>query len=185
MRDFLRRVAAALDVEAGGSPAPPPLLEGMPTVGVAGLVDVPGPGDWPSIAAADAPALTGDEAHFVALADRTLIVDEDVPEGSLIPLADEIEETLQPPYRAVAVRKDDVLWAVAAQPVAILDVQAGEAALVEIAVVSGERTCTVDGEGSTERFPELERLGEERGDDFALRAERIEPRTWVVDVWPL
>jgi hypothetical protein len=82
------------------------------------------------------------------------------------------------------VRKDATLWAVAAQPVHVVE-QDAAADEIEIAVVAGERNATVDGEPETMAFPELERLGEERGEEYALRAERIDARTWVVDVWPI
>ena len=184
MRDVLRRVAAALTIEPGAALVPPSDTEDRPTVGIAGLIDIPGPEGWPAIAAADAPELTGDWVHFVALPDRTLVVDEDIPDGSLTPLAEEIEAVLEPPYRGVAVRKDATLWAVAAQPVHVVELDA-DADVVEIALVAGERNVTVDGEPDTTAFPELERLGEERGDDYALRAERVDGQTWVVDVWPI
>jgi hypothetical protein len=184
MRDILRRVAATLAIEPGAALVPPADTENRPTVGIAGLIDIPGPGEWPAIAAADVPELTGDEVHFIALADRSLVVDEEVPDDTLAPLAEEIEAVLEPPYRAVAVRKDATLWAVAAQSVHVVELDA-DADVIEIAVVAGERNATVDGEPKTTAFPELERLGEERGDDYALRAERIDDRTWVVDVWPI
>ena len=184
MRDVLRRVAAALTIEPGTALVPPPETEDRPTVGIAGLIDIPGPGEWPAIAAADVPELTGDEVHFIALPDRSIVVDEDVPDGTLAPLAEEIEAVLEPPYRAVAVRKDATLWAVAAQPVEVVELDTA-ADVIEIAVVAGERTGTVDGEPDTRAFPQLERLGEERGEDYALCAERIDARTWVVDVWPI
>ena len=38
------------------------------------------------------PTLTGDAVTFVALEDGTLVVDEDVPDGSLAPIADALEE---------------------------------------------------------------------------------------------
>ena len=184
MRDILRRVAVALAIEPGAALVPLPDTENRPTVRIAGLVDIPGPGEWPAIAAADVPELTGDEVHFIALVDRSLVVDESVPDDSLAPLAEEIEAVLEPPYRAFAVRKHATLWAVAAQPVHVVELDA-DADVIEIAVVAGERNGTVDGEPDTTSFPELERLGEERGTEYALCAERIDARTWVVDVWPI
>ena len=51
-----------------------------------------GPGrTWDAVVAAHAPSLTGTSVTFVALDDGTLIVDEDVPDGSLAPLADALE----------------------------------------------------------------------------------------------
>ena len=59
------------------------------------------------------------EVHFTALPDGTLIVDEDVPDGSLTPLAEAIEMTLNPPYRAEAVNREDGVWAVAASRIQV------------------------------------------------------------------
>ncbi len=42
-----------------------------------------------------------------------------MPDGSLTPLADAIEVTLNPPYRAEAVRQDDGVWAVAASRITV------------------------------------------------------------------
>ena len=63
--------------------------------------------------------LPGDEVHFSALPDGTLVVEEDVPDGSLTPLAEAIEATLNPPYRAEAVRREDGIWAVGASRIRV------------------------------------------------------------------
>ena len=43
--------------------------------------------------------------HFVALPDGTLVVEEDEPDDALAPLADAVEASISPPYRAEAVRR--------------------------------------------------------------------------------
>jgi hypothetical protein len=63
--------------------------------------------------------LPRDEVHFNALPDGTLVVDEDVPDGSLTPLAEAIEATLNPPYRAEAVRREEGVWAVGASRIRV------------------------------------------------------------------
>lgn len=68
---------------------------------------------WDAVASAAAD-LPGEAVHFVALPDGTLLVEEEVPDGALSPLADAVEATLAPPYRAEAVRREERLWAVAA-----------------------------------------------------------------------
>ena len=45
--------------------------------------------------------------HFTSLPDGTLLVEEDVPDGALSPLADAIEASINPPYYAEGVRRDD------------------------------------------------------------------------------
>ena len=57
--------------------------------------------------------------HFTSLPDGTLIVEEDVPDGALNPLADAIEASIAAPYRAEAVRRDDAVWAVGAKRIRV------------------------------------------------------------------
>ena len=92
----------------------PPDIFGNPApLGEVGVHGVPRPRKWHAVASAEA-ELSGDEVHFVALPDGTLLVDEDVPDGALAPLADALEETIPPPYRAQGVRQGQSVWAVAA-----------------------------------------------------------------------
>ena len=63
--------------------------------------------------------LPGDAVHFAALPDGTLVVDEDVPDGSLTPLADALEAAVRPPYRAEAVRQEERVWAVGAKRIEV------------------------------------------------------------------
>ena len=122
--------------------------------------------------------------HFVALgdADGTLIVDEDEPDGSIAPLAEAIEETLDPPYRAVGRRQSDAVWAVGAVRVDIVELSgdvAGDS--IELTSVDGRRELKVDGHDSTVELPVLDEIGARRGSDYVLRAERLTDTTWVVD----
>ena len=52
---------------------------------------------------------------FVALEDGTLVVDQDVPDDSLGPLADALEEMVPPPYRAAAARTEGDVWTAVAE----------------------------------------------------------------------
>src|SRR4026209_131587 len=64
-----------------------------------------GPGrTWDAVVAAHAPSLTGESTTFVALDDGTLVVNEDLPDGALGPIADAIDEMVGPPYRAAGAR---------------------------------------------------------------------------------
>ena len=57
--------------------------------------------------------------HFTSLPDGTLLVEEEVPNGALNPLADAIEASIEAPYRAEAVRRDDSVWAVGAKRIQV------------------------------------------------------------------
>src|SRR5512133_1760827 len=60
---------------------------------------------WDAVATAKAPALTGDQVAFVALPDGTLLVDHDVPEGALEPLAAALAHELDTHSPARALRR--------------------------------------------------------------------------------
>jgi hypothetical protein len=164
--------------------AAPPGLEMEPAVGIEGVSGDPRPRVWDAIASASAPDLPGDALMFVVLGDGTVTVEDDVPDGALIPLADALERTVTPPYRAAAIRHDRDVWAAVAEKTAIVELQVDEADVVDLTVVGGERELTVDGERTIRPLPALDVLAEEHG-DVALHAERVDGDTWAVDVFPL
>jgi len=70
-------------------PAEPPGFDGEAR-GETGIHGVPRRRRWDAVTTVEAPALRGDAVHFVALADGTLVVDEDEPDAALEPLADAV-----------------------------------------------------------------------------------------------
>src|SRR4051812_15565291 len=92
----------------------PPGWDGRAPVTEPALHGIPRPRRWDAVATATAPGLRGDIVHFVALPDRRLVVEEDEPDDALAPLAELLEESVDAPYRAEAVRRGDGMWAVAA-----------------------------------------------------------------------
>jgi hypothetical protein len=113
------RLAGLMHGLADGFLTAPPDEFGNPSpLGEVGVHGVPRPRRWDVVASAQV-ELPGDAVHFVALPDGTLIVEEDVPDGSLTPLADAVEVTLNAPYRAEAVRREDGVWAVAANRIRV------------------------------------------------------------------
>ena len=143
-----------------------------------------GPGrTWDAVVAAHAPALTGGSVTFVALEDGTLVVNEDLPDGALGPIADTIEEMVGPPYRAAAARGEGDLWNAVAESFQIveLDVASDE---VELSVVDGERTLTLGDEQSDRALPALDALAAEH-DAVAIHAERVDGDLFAVDVFHL
>ena len=98
----LELAAGAGDDRRSGSPASP----------------VPRGRTWDAVAAAARPDLTGDSRRPSSRSPTARSSSsEDVPDGSLAPLADAIEETLPAPYRAAAVRTSGDVWAVVAEKV--------------------------------------------------------------------
>jgi hypothetical protein len=150
----------------------------------AGIHGVPRPRKWDAVVSAEAD-LPGDAVHFVALEDRSLIVDEDVPDDELTPLAEAVEAQLEPPYRAEATRRGDRLWAVGATNITtatITDEIAGDT--VELAVQEGEQTLLVDGALAFGLLPGLEALAGGMP-SYVLRADRIDGDLWEVEAVPL
>ena len=170
---------ARLDQE----PEPGPVDPG-PHWGVTGIHGVPRPRRWDAVASADARGLAGDEVHFVTLPNGDLVVDEDEPPDTLAPLADAVEQTLEPPYRAEAVRQGEDVWAVAARRIEVASFPADGDELELVASDAG-RTFTVDGERAFGSVPELERIGLARGERYVVRASRIDDDAWEIEADPL
>ncbi len=144
-----------------------------------------GPGrTWDAVVATHAPSLTGDSVTFVALEDGTLVVNEDVPDGSLTPVADQIEEMVSPPYRAAAARGEGDVWTAVAEKVLIVEIAEVSANELELTVVDGERTLTIGDDQDERALPALDALAEEHG-SVAIHAERVDGDTFAVDVFPL
>ena len=144
-----------------------------------------GPGrTWDATAAAHAPALTGDSVTFTVLEDGTLIVNEDVADGSLSPVADALEEMVSPPYRAAAARNEGDMWTAVAESVRIVTLTGVDADEIELTSVGGERTLTVGSEVTASALPPLDALADEH-DDVAIHAERVDGDLFSVDVFPL
>jgi hypothetical protein len=162
---------------------PPPFDPG-PHWGTTGIHGVPRPRRWDAVASAEATGLEGDEVHFVALPNGDLVLDEDEPDDNVRVLAEAVEETLELPYRAEAVRRGGDVWAVAARRVQVAELDApGEE--IELVVSGGERTLTVDGERGFGSVPELERIGERLGQTYVVRGQRLDDRLWEVEAHAL
>jgi hypothetical protein len=147
---------------------------------------IPREREWDAVASAQAPDLPGEELEYVALADGTLVVDEDVPDESLSPLADALEGQISPPYHGYAFWQQDDVWAVAAKRVQVVevpeDVPGDE---VELAVNDGARSTVVDGEESGAEIPSLETFASQQFRSFVLRASRLDDLLWEATVIPL
>ena len=155
-----------------------------PALGIPGFSGVSRGRTWDALVSAHAPDLTGDTASFVALDDGTLVIDDDVPDHSLGPLADAIEEMLKPPYRAAAVRSDGDAWTAVAEKITIVQLPGLEGDVVDLSVVGGTRELTIDDEPASRSLPALDALTEEQG-DVALHAERVDDDLFAVDVFRL
>jgi hypothetical protein len=184
VRDSTRSLLDALMGHGVGVPTAP----GFDLPGLTGGAQ--GRGPWDVVTSAPAPDLPGDTVSFVALEDGTLVVDDDIPDGSATPLADAVEAELGKPYEAVAVRSadEDGLWRVAAVEVLVAPAAPDDVAeRVDLARVGGEVSTTIDGQqADPDRSPRglLDLLAHLEG-DAALTGERLDETTWVAQRWAL
>ncbi len=128
-----------------------------------------------------APQLAGESVEFVTLPSGDVIVEEERGDADLSPLADAVEATLAPPYRAHALRQHGDLWGVAATRLDVRSFSCDAGDELELLQLGGHRTLTVDGASSDLQIPELERAGEEQpGEDYNVHAQRIDGDFWEI-----
>ncbi len=182
-----RQLADDAGLSLGTTAAQPPGLAAEPPGwngeqrGEVGIHGVSRARRWDAVATAAAPELKGESTRFTALPDGTLLVDDDEPDGALEPLAQAIEGSLQPPYRAEAVRRGRETWAVAARRLVVVDAPGLDGEQAELAVAGGERSLTVDGQRRVAHVPALEAVGERLGRDYVVRAARLDGSLWEVE----
>ena len=151
---------------------------------VVGIHGIPREREWDAVASAEAPGLPGDDIEFVALPDGTLVVDEDVPDGTLVPLADAL--SLPAPYHAFGLRQDADVWSVAAKRVQVVEVpEHVEGDEIQLVVTDETRTLVVDDMPSSASIPSLEAFAAEQFGSFVLHASRLDDLLWEVNVIPL
>jgi hypothetical protein len=137
--------------------------------------------EWDAVVLAEAPGTVGEELEFVALSDGRLLAET----GDATPFADALAGALEPPYRAVAVRRVDV-WAVGARRIDVVELQQGTTGDQFELVRSADGVSTrVDGIPSDTHLPELEALGRARSATFVVRAHRLVDALVEVEVEPL
>ncbi|HVD25360.1 MAG TPA: hypothetical protein VNB86_05135 [Gaiellaceae bacterium] len=119
----------------------------------------------------------------MTLPDGTVLVDAELPEGALTPIADAIEGELNPPYRAHAVRREDGVWAVGAKTIEVVEVHEEiDGDTVSLVVQGDERTLLIDERPGWSEVGTLETYARERHTDFVLQAERLDGNLWSVQV---
>jgi len=139
---------------------------------------------------AEAPALTGDSVAFVALPDGTLVVDEDEPDDSLAPLADAIETSIRPPYRAEGVRQGRARWSVGAVRITVVEAPGVDGEEAELVTNAESSTLTIDGRPVYGSVPAFERAGEAHGSTYVVAqsgstASSGRSRRCLCRRWPL
>jgi hypothetical protein len=151
---------------------------------VVGIHGIPREREWDGVASAEAPGLPGYEIEFVALADGSIIVDEDVPDATVAPLADAL--SLPAPYHAFGLRQDADVWSVAAKRVQVVEVpEEVDGDEIQLVVSDESMTLLVDDLPSSATVPSLEAFAAEQFGSFVVRASRLDDLLWEVTVIPL
>jgi hypothetical protein len=171
----------------GDSPSPAPL---EPPKSLLARVGVPdgsvSPKEWDAAVTVSAPGIEGDRIEFTTIPNGDVIVGEETGDADLSSLADAVERSVAPPYRAVAQRHDGDLWAVAAKRIEVAQIPFPDGEKLEVSRHGADEQLRVDGAPSDEAVPpELERVGEAAGADFYVEAERIDGDLWQVKVTAL
>jgi hypothetical protein len=153
----------------------------------AGITGLPRQREWDAVATAEAPGAPGDEAEFVALTDGRLLVDYG-PDGlEPEPLAASLEGSIDRPYRAVAMRREQ-LWTVGARAIetARLDPNPRGDDL-ELTWDGSTLALVVDGMPTDPAGASaLERIASAREEGaYAAHAHRLEGDLWELLVLPL
>jgi hypothetical protein len=147
---------------------------------------IPRDREWDAVASAEAPDLPGDSLEFVALADGTLVVDDDLPDGALTPLADALDGQISAPYHGYALRQEGDVWGVAARRTQIVELEddvSGDE--IDMVVTDESRKVAVDGVESDATVPGLEAFAAQQFGSFVLHASRLDDTLWEVTVLPL
>jgi hypothetical protein len=147
---------------------------------------IPRAREWDAMATAEAPGLPGDSIEFVALEDGSLVIDDDIPDDALTPLADVLEGGIAAPYHAFALRQSENIWSVAALRIRVVEVPEDVPGDKVDLVVNGEdRTVLIDDVESNMTVPSLEEFAAQQFGSFVLQASRLDDVLWEVTVLPL
>jgi hypothetical protein len=151
----------------------------------AGITGLARPREWDAVATVETPGTSGDEALFVALPDGSLLVEASPSGFDAHPFADALDESVDRPYRAVAVRRPE-LWVVGACAIDVAELadDPGGDEVQLVRTVDGV-AVRIDGVPTAVALPQLEQLGSARFATHVVRAHRLRGRLFEVAVEPL
>jgi hypothetical protein len=144
------------------------------------------PRKWDASGIAEAPSLSASQAsqvEFVVLGEGAAV--GDVSPDVAATLVQDLG--LDPPYRALAVRRAGDTWAVGAVAIEVAELPAdieGEELMLAVNE-HGERELLVDGRASLVEIESLAALAGERHAAFVLRARRLQNNLWELTIDPL
>ena len=145
-----------------------------------GVHGIQRPREWDVTLTAEAPNIDGDAVGFVALPDGTLLVEEG-PDDSLELLATAVEQQLPRPYRARGVRQGEVLWAVQARRIEVVELpDSPDGDTIDLTHTAEGTTVAVDDARMFGSLPALEERGAREGTEYTVHAERLDGDLWEV-----
>jgi len=152
----------------------------------AGITGIPRQREWDAVATVQGAGSAGDEVQFVVLTDGRLLVETDLA-IDVAPFAAALEDALDTPYRAVAVRRDD-LWAVGARRIEVVRLEPDpDGDDLELTWDGAAHALALDGAlASPARATALERIaaGRVKG-SYAAHAHRLDGDLWEILVLAL
>jgi hypothetical protein len=127
-----------------------------------------------------------EDESVCVLTGEDLVVMEGSP-GAARCAAGAVADQLDPPFRAVAHRREGTTWVVGAVAIEVVELSAdteGQELMLTV-TERGERALEVDGRPALKGIEALERAAGGRFDAYVLRATRIQGHLWEVGVDPL
>jgi hypothetical protein len=151
----------------------------------AGITGLQRQREWDAVATVEGPGAPGDELEFVALGDGSFVLESGA--GDPAPFASALAESIELPYRALAVRRPDV-WAVGAVAIEVErldpDPRGDE---LELTWNGSQLGLTIDQlPVDPSQASALERIAGARIDGaYAAHAHRLRGDLWELSVLPL
>ena len=139
--------------------------------------------EWDGVTTARVPDLRGNGVTFVVLPDGS-ILEEEGEHGDVTPLAEVAERVVSPPYRAVAVRREEGVWAVGVLRLDVRRLPGVDGDGFELASHDGVRTLKLDERPQLAEPPAVAALAAGL-DNVVVRGERLEDDLWEVEIAPL
>jgi hypothetical protein len=148
----------------------------------AGITGLARQREWDAVVTCVAPGASGDEVEFVALPGGRVLVEATTSGSDAAPLVAALTSSIEPPYRAVGVRRPElwVVGAIALEVVELANEVRGDA--VEVVGDDAGVRVRVDGLPSLDAVPELVRIGKARAQFYVVRAQRLDGRLFEVSV---
>jgi hypothetical protein len=151
-----------------------------------GITGIPRQREWDAVATVQGPGAAGDETQFVVLSGGRVVLEGDAA-VDVIALAAALDGALDAPYRAVAVRRDE-LWAVGARRIEVVRLDPDpDGNDLELTWDGSVHALALDGAlASPSRASALQRIaaGRVKG-SYAAHAHRLDGDFWEVLVLAL